>query len=539
MSNSRDFLIRILGDSDNAKKAVDEFNKKLEEGEGKLKGFFDSFAGNLAADLFQDAAAAAGDFVTGSIDKASDLNETLSAAGAIFGDNIGEMEKWSQSAAQTLGLSQSAALDAATGFGDMFQQLGFAGDQASGMSQDVLQMAADLGSFRNLPTGDVLDKISGAMRGEYDSLQSLIPNINAARVEQEALAATGKTAASELTAQEKAAATLAIITKDGAAAMGDFAKTSESNANQQKTMTAMLEEQQAALGQQLLPAWQSLQGILIDAVLPALSQTIGWLADNQWVFPIVAAGILAIAAAYTIWSFATGAWTVAQIAANLAMLASPITWIIIGIVALVAGLILLIANWDAVVAWVSDVWAGFLSWFNDVMAGFVEWWDGLWAGIGKAWEDFWDGLGGIVRDVWNGVLGWIENGINGAIDLLNGMIGGVNAIGGALGIELALIPHVELPRLATGGITSGPTVAMIGDNPGGQEVVQPLSSLRADRQADIATAVRAAVLELRGSGDGGSGVNIRNEIHAPAEIDVEQLADLINDKTEFALATAG
>lgn len=540
MSNSRDFLIRILGDSDNAKKAVDEFNRKLEEGESKLKGFFDSFAGNLAADLFQDAAAAAGDFITGSIDKASDLNETLSAAGAIFGDNIGEMEKWSQSAAQTLGLSQSAALDAATGFGDMFQQLGFAGDQASGMSQDVLQMAADLGSFRNLDTGEVLDKISGAMRGEYDSLQALIPNINAARVEQEALAATGKTAASELTAQEKAAATLAIITKDGAAAMGDFARTSDSAANQQKTMTATLEEQQAQLGQQLLPAWTALQGVLITAVLPALSTTIGWLADNQWVFPVVAGGILAIAAAYTIWSFATGAWTVAQIAANLAMLASPITWIIIGIVALVAGLVLLIANWDAVVAWVSEVWAGFLSWFDTVMAGFVDWWNGLWAGIGDAWSTFWgETVPGIVKDAWNSVLSWIEGGVNGAIDLLNGMLGGVRDAAGVIGIEIGEIPHVSLPKLATGGVTSGPMAAIIGDNPGGREVVQPLSSLRSDRQADIATAVRAAVLELRGSGDGGTGVQITNEIHAPSEIDLEQLADVVADKTEYALATAG
>lgn len=540
MSNSRDFLIRILGDSDNAKKAVDEFNRKLEEGEGKLKGFFDSFAGNLAADLFQDAAAAAGDFVSGSIDKASDLNETLSAAGAIFGDNVGEMEKWSESAAKTLGLSQGAALDAATGFGDMFQQLGFGGEQASGMSQDVLQMAADLGSFRNLDTGEVLDKISGAMRGEYDSLQALIPNINAARVEQEALAATGKTSAAELTAQEKAAATLAIITKDGAAAMGDFAKTSESAANQEKTMTATLEEQQAALGQQLLPAWTTLQGVLIDAVLPALTATIGWLAENQWVFPIVAGGVLAIAAAYTIWSFATGAWTVAQIAANMAMLASPITWIIIGIVALIAGLILLIANWDAVVAWVTNVWSGFLGWFDGVMAGFLEWWNGLWGTIGDAWSTFWgETVPDIVKNAWNSVLDWIEGGVNGAIDLLNGMLGGVRDAAGVIGIEIGEIPHVSLPKLATGGVTSGPMAAIIGDNPGGQEVVQPLSSLRADRQADIATAVRSAVMELGGTGGGGAGLHVTNEIHAPAEIDVEQLADLINDKTEFAFATAG
>lgn len=540
MSNSRDFLIRILGDSESGKKAVDEFNAKLEEGEGKLKGFFDSFAGNLAADLFQEAAAAAGDFVNGAIGGASDLSETLSKSSAIFGDQSAVIEQFGSNAAKNVGLSKEAAIAAAAGFGDMFLQLGFVEDQAAAMSQSVVIAAADLGSFSNLETADVADRISAAFRGEYDSLQAVIPNINAARVESVALAESGKTLASELTEAEKATAVMSIVMQDGERAMGDFAKTSDGAANQEKILTAMLEDQQATLGQQLLPAWTTLQGVLIDAVLPALSATIGWLADNQWVFPIVAGGVLAIAAAYTIWSFATGAWTVAQIAANMAMLASPITWIIIGIVALVAGLILLIANWDAVVAWVTNVWAGFLGWFDSVMAGFVEWWNGLWEGIGDAWSTFWgETVPGIVKSAWNSVLDWIEGGVNGAIDLLNGMLGGVRDAAGVIGIEIGEIPHVSLPKLATGGVTSGPMAAIIGDNPGGQEVVQPLSSLRADRQADIATAVRSAVMELGGSGGGGAGLHVTNEIHAPAEIDVEQLADLINDKTEFAFATAG
>jgi hypothetical protein len=64
--------------------------------------------------------------------------------------------------------------------------------QAASMSTDVVKLAADLGSFNNLETGDVLERIQAAFRGEYDSLQLLIPNINAARVEQEAMAETGK-----------------------------------------------------------------------------------------------------------------------------------------------------------------------------------------------------------------------------------------------------------------------------------------------------------------------------------------------------------
>jgi len=52
---------------------------------------------------------------------------------------------------------------------------------------------------------------------------------------------------------------------------------------------------------------------------------------------------------------------------------------------------------------------------------------------------------------------------------------------GALGAaQIALIKKQPIPAFATGGefTTSGPTVAMFGDNPGGRELVQatPLSS---------------------------------------------------------------
>jgi hypothetical protein len=154
-------------------------------------------------------------------------------------------------------VEQAAALDAASSFGNMFQQLGFVGDQAASMSTDVVKLAADLGSFNNLETGDVLERIQAAFRGEYDSLQLLIPNINAARVEQEALAETGKKSADQLTAAEKATATLAIVQKDGAAAANDFAETSDGLANSTKIAAAEFEDLKTRIGQDLLPVAQS------------------------------------------------------------------------------------------------------------------------------------------------------------------------------------------------------------------------------------------------------------------------------------------
>lgn len=233
---------------DRASEKFDKVGSSVGGMSSKLKTFAAVGGAALAA-----AGMAAGKFAVDAIGAASDLNETMSKSSVIFGKNAGEVQKWAGNAARTMGLSKQAALEAASGFGDMFSQIGFSGDEATKMSKKVVQMSADLGSFNNLETSDVAERMSAAFRGEFDSLQSLVPNINAARVETEALAMTGKKSAKELTAQEKAAATLAIVQKDGARAAGDFARTSDGLANQQKILSAQFENTKAKIGTALLP----------------------------------------------------------------------------------------------------------------------------------------------------------------------------------------------------------------------------------------------------------------------------------------------
>jgi len=227
----------------------------------------------------------------GAIDAASDANETINKSTVIFGKNQAAMETWAKGAVRNLGMTQAGALDAASGFGDMFSQLGFGADQAAAMSRQIVQMGADFGSFNNLGTEDVLERIAAGFRGEYDSLQKLIPNISAARVEQEALAMSGKKSAATLTAQEKAAATLAIVQKDGARAMGDFARTSNDTANVQKQAAAAAQELAVKVGNVLLPAYTALVRFGRDQVIPFLSGTVDVIA------PLVA-GVGALASGF-------------------------------------------------------------------------------------------------------------------------------------------------------------------------------------------------------------------------------------------------
>ena len=263
-------VVEVTADAKGVPRAI---AKDIEDGESVTRAAGDKigrqvFGGIIGAWAAIGGTQIIGDFFQGSITGASDLNETLSKSSAIFGDNASAIESFGNNAARNVGLSKEAAIAAAAGFGDMFSQIGFATDAAAAMSQQVVIAAADLGSFNNLETADVADRISAAFRGEYDSLQAVIPNINAARVESMALSQTGKTLASDLTAAEKATAVLSIVQQDGARAMGDFAKTADGAANSQKIATAQMEDQQAKLGGLLLPAWTGFLGFLNDEAIP-------------------------------------------------------------------------------------------------------------------------------------------------------------------------------------------------------------------------------------------------------------------------------
>lgn len=354
------------------------------------------------------------------IGAASDLGETVNKSNVIFGDNAAAMDAWAQGAARSAGLSRGAALDVATGFGNMFSQLGFAGDEAASMSQGVVQLSADLGSFNNLPTAEVADMMSAAFRGEFDSLQRLIPNINAARVEQEALAATGKASAKELTAQEKAAATLAIVQRDGAAAAGDFARTSDGLANSSKILGAQMGNIQAQLGAALVPAMTAAVTVGSELITfftsgsTAAQVVMGVIAGLTAVLVIHSTATRAVAAAHRIAAVTTGIVTAAQWLWNAALTANPIGIVVVAIAALVGALIYAWHNSETFRAVVTGAWEGIKAAAMAVGNWFTVTVPAWWRGVLTSTRATFGAVMAFLSGVWSG----IQSGARSALDFI-------------------------------------------------------------------------------------------------------------------------
>jgi hypothetical protein len=235
--------------------ALDKFEKKADSaGETASR----SFAGVGRA----LAAVGIGVGIGQVVNAAADLESAGVQVGAVFGDAAGQVREFGDQATAALGVSEAAALNAATSFGRLFVGLGYGQEQAAKVSTQLTEVATGFAKISGQEPDQVIEAVSAAFRGEYDSLQRVIPTLNAAAIEQQAMTDTGKANAKQLTAQEKAQATLNIILGEGAKHADEIAAANDTAAVRFQAFKASVENTEAAIGSALLPVMESLASVL-------------------------------------------------------------------------------------------------------------------------------------------------------------------------------------------------------------------------------------------------------------------------------------
>lgn len=410
-------------------------------------------------------------------------------------------------------------------YGEFFDQLGFTGPDMMGL----LAEAAKNPIFEIDKVGDALKELSlrladtdavkeplKALKLDVKDIQDLVNEGKGTQAfDQIVTALKGVDDQTERTMLQAAlfggpgedmGNTLLKLKAGGAAAANGL----DSTAGAAKGVTDNME---ASPAQQMDAAMRTLQMTLGEALLPILLKASEFFAEHKELIKTLAPIVLGLVAALGI--MAAVIWLV-----NLAMLANPVAWIILGIVALIAVIALIILKWDLVKektlqawdvivsalgdAWgwitrkVSDVWnwvmdkiggawdwiirkvAGAVAsvmgriqdlaaipgkvgrWFGDVV-NFVK---GLPGKISRAASGMWNGITSSFRGAINSVIGWWNR--------LSFTIGGGSILG--VGIPSLTLHTPNIPFLAEGGITTGPTLAMIGEGRE-DEAVLPLSKL--------------------------------------------------------------
>jgi hypothetical protein len=253
-------------------------------------------------------------FTKQTIDAASDLNETLSKSQQIFGDASKAVEDFASNSAKQFGQSKQQAIDAAASFGVFGKSAGLTGQDLSKFSTDLVALSADLASFGNTTPEEAALALGAALRGEAEPIRRFGVLMDEATLKQEALAmGLIETTKGALTPQQKVLAANALIFKQTADAQGDFARTSDGVANQQRILEASFKDLQTEVGQKLLPTFNStlkslnqiLENLDADTVMSfAKAAAAAALAFGGWklgplvsMLPQVAKGIMTMNAA--------------------------------------------------------------------------------------------------------------------------------------------------------------------------------------------------------------------------------------------------
>ncbi len=204
---------------------------------------------------------------------ASGLAEAQSKVTAVFADQAKEVLDWGKTTASSLGISSRAALGAAGTYGNLFQAFGIGRKESQKMSMELVELAADMASFNDVPIDDALNALRSGLSGETEPLKRFGVALNDVRLKEEALRlGLISTTKGTLPIAAKAQAAYALILKDTALQQGDVARTSGGLAAQQKFLSAQVEDATAAIGQVFTPVLINLIGVVRGQLLPQVDR---------------------------------------------------------------------------------------------------------------------------------------------------------------------------------------------------------------------------------------------------------------------------
>lgn len=245
---------------------------------GGIKGFAGPILAAVAAlgiaSAVGNAIGAGISYGIDSVRLASDLSETKSAIGQVFGSAAADIDSFASTAAKKLGQTQQQALTAAQTFGVFAKSAGLTDKPLANFSTGLVTLSGDLASFYNSSPQEAIDAISAGLRGESEPLRRYGVLLDDATLKQRAVTLGIYDGTGALSQQQRILSAQAEIFAQTGIAQGDFEKTSGGLANQQRILAASLEDTQTKLGEALLPTFNKVVTFANEQLLPKFNEFI-------------------------------------------------------------------------------------------------------------------------------------------------------------------------------------------------------------------------------------------------------------------------
>lgn len=229
------------------------------------------------------------------IDISSALTEVENVVRTTFGNYEKLIQDFSKTSIQDFGMSELTAKQVASRFQAMGTAMGFSQGKMADMSLQLTKLTADMASFYDMEQSDVARNLQAVFTGETEPLRKYGLDLTQATLKEWAMKQGLDADISSMTQAEKTMLRYQYVMANTAAAQGDFARTSDTWANQVRILKQSFEQLAAIIGGALINAFKpfvrTLNAVMQKVIAFATTVTNALGSIFGWKFEISAGGL--------------------------------------------------------------------------------------------------------------------------------------------------------------------------------------------------------------------------------------------------------
>lgn len=200
------------------------------------------------------------------VELGSNIAEVQNVVDVAFGDMSYKVENFAKTAVKSYGMSQLAAKKTASTYMAMAKGMGINEEAASNMAISLTGLSGDVASFFNISQELADVKLKGVFTGETEALKDLGVVMTQTNLKAFALKKGMDGNLESMTQAQLVALRYAFVMDQLSLANGNFARTSDSWANQTRVLTEQWKELKSILGQALITVLRPMVVTLNDIV---------------------------------------------------------------------------------------------------------------------------------------------------------------------------------------------------------------------------------------------------------------------------------
>lgn len=190
------------------------------------------------------------------IDISSDLTEVENVVRQTFGNYESMMQDFVKTSITQYGMSELTAKQVGSRFQAMGTAIGFSQGKMADMSIELTKLTGDLASFYNEEQSDVARRLQSIFTGETEPMRRYGVDLTNATLKEYAMSKGLNSNISAMTQAEKTMLRYQYVIERTSNAQGDFARTSDTWANQIRQLKQQFEAWSAIVGSSLINAFK-------------------------------------------------------------------------------------------------------------------------------------------------------------------------------------------------------------------------------------------------------------------------------------------